>query len=169
MAMRLARDHCRFILVPFAPAATRFRSALPGVPRSCSKRCYPRVLIATETSRLTLEGGTHNSWAPPFDFLDKAFFPLVGKLGPCVSAQLECHGFFPAGGGRFHVIVDPVPQLRGLNLVDRGDDGDRRVIAIVSKLPIQIAQRELDTICRKIELAPDCALCLRSHRFAGAW
>ncbi|HEX3601216.1 MAG TPA: RNA 3'-terminal phosphate cyclase [Lacipirellulaceae bacterium] len=55
----------------------------------------PALLIAKESSRLTLEGGTHNPWAPPFDFLDKAFFPLVSRLGPCVTAQLECHGFFP--------------------------------------------------------------------------
>src|SRR5262245_40686878 len=33
----------------------------------------PALLLAKEPSRLTLEGGTHNPHAPPFDFLDRAF------------------------------------------------------------------------------------------------
>jgi RNA 3'-terminal phosphate cyclase (ATP) len=136
------------------PGSYTFSVGTAGSATLVLQTVLPALLITNETSRLTLEGGTHNSWAPPFDFLDKAFFPLVGRLGPCVSAQLECHGFFPAGGGRFHVIVDPVAQLRGLTLIDRGDDGDRRVIALVSKLPIQIAERELDTICRKTNWPP---------------
>jgi RNA 3'-terminal phosphate cyclase (ATP) len=136
------------------PGSYTFSVGTAGSATLVLQTVLPALLIAKETSRLTLEGGTHNCWAPPFDFLDKAFFPLVGRIGPCVSAQLECHGFFPAGGGRFHVIVDPVSQFRGLDLVDRGEDGDRRVIALVSKLPIQIGQREVDTICRKTNWPP---------------
>ncbi|HEX3601215.1 MAG TPA: RNA 3'-terminal phosphate cyclase, partial [Lacipirellulaceae bacterium] len=62
--------------------------------------------------------------------------------------------FFPAGGGRFHVIVDPAPQLRGLKLVERGEDGDRRVTALLSKLPVHIGEREVDTICKKTNWPP---------------
>jgi RNA 3'-terminal phosphate cyclase (ATP) len=115
----------------------------------------PALLIADKTSRLTLEGGTHNAWAPPFDFLDKAFFPIVNRMGPFVSAQLERHGFFPAGGGRFKVTVDPVPKLKGLTLLDRGEDGHRRVTALVSKLPTHIGQREVDTVAAKSNWAPN--------------
>jgi RNA 3'-terminal phosphate cyclase (ATP) len=136
------------------PGSYTFSVGTAGSATLVLQTVLPALLIANETSRLTLEGGTHNAWAPPFDFLVKAFFPLVGRLGPGVTAQLERHGFFPAGGGRFHVVVEPVPQLRGLTLMDRGDDGDRRVIALVSKLPIQIAERELDTICRKTNWPP---------------
>ena len=47
--------------------------------------------------------------APPFDFLDKAFLPLVYRMGPSVAAKLYLPGFYPAGGGRFSVTVKPAP------------------------------------------------------------
>ena len=31
----------------------------------------PALLLAPEASRVVLEGGTHNPYAPPFDFLDR--------------------------------------------------------------------------------------------------
>ena len=58
------------------------------------------LLLARESSRLTLEGGTHNPWAPPFDFLTRAFLPLVNRMGGRARASLIRPGFYPAGGGR---------------------------------------------------------------------
>ena len=39
----------------------------------------PALLVASGKSKLILEGGTHNPFAPPFDFLEKAFLPLVNR------------------------------------------------------------------------------------------
>ena len=60
----------------------------------------PPLMIATAPSRITLEGGTHNVHAPPFEFLQKTFLPLVNQTGMCVSLELERYGFYPPGGGR---------------------------------------------------------------------
>ena len=49
----------------------------------------PALLIAEGPTSLILEGGTHNTWAPPFDFLEKAFLPLVNRMGPHVEVELE--------------------------------------------------------------------------------
>ena len=114
----------------------------------------PALLIADGPSKITLEGGTHNPWAPPFDFLTKAFFPLVNRMGPRVSAQLERHGFYPAGGGRFTVTIEPAESLAGFDLLERGDDADRRVTALVACLPARIGQREVDTIAAKTNWPP---------------
>jgi RNA 3'-terminal phosphate cyclase (ATP) len=46
----------------------------------------PALWTADEPSRLTFEGGTHNPFAPPFDFLAKAFIPLINRMGPKVAA-----------------------------------------------------------------------------------
>lgn len=61
----------------------------------------PALLTADAPSKLTLEGGTHNPFAPPIDFLEKAFLPLVGRMGPRVSVSLERAGFYPAGAGEW--------------------------------------------------------------------
>src|SRR5262249_61786067 len=67
----------------------------------------PALLTAGGPSSLVLEGGTHNPSSPPFDFLAKAFLPIVHRMGPRVEAALERPGFYPAGGGPLPRPVTP--------------------------------------------------------------
>lgn len=103
----------------------------------------PPLMLADRPSRLILEGGTHNIYAPPFEFIARTYLPLINRMGPSVSARLVRHGFYPAGGGRIEVDVTPVPSLAKLDLVERG--ALRRVFgqAVVAALPDEIAEREL--------------------------
>ena len=82
----------------------------------------PALLLAREPSRLTLEGGTHNPYAPPFDFLARTFLPMLRRMGASVEASLETYGFYPAGGGRFTVDIEPCATLGRLSLLERGAD-----------------------------------------------
>ena len=88
--------------------------------------------------------------APPVDFLEKAYLPLVNRLGPKVELRLIRPGFYPAGGGEFTVRIQPARQLGRLELLDRGPIRARRVRAMVAHLPSHIAERE----CRTIAQAP---------------
>jgi RNA 3'-terminal phosphate cyclase (ATP) len=109
----------------------------------------PALLTAGGPSQLVLEGGTHNPLAPPFEFLARAYLPLVGRLGPQVQAVLERPGFYPAGGGRIRVEVQPAERLAGLELTDRGRIIDQHVRAVVANLPRHIAERECRTIAKE--------------------
>jgi RNA 3'-terminal phosphate cyclase (ATP) len=111
----------------------------------------PALVLAEDPSTLVLRGGTHNPWAPPFDFLAKTYLPLLNRMGPDVSATLEEYGFYPAGGGRFRVSVRPAAKLSGFDLLERGRPRFEQVRAIVSRLPRQIAEREIRTV--RAELA----------------
>jgi len=110
----------------------------------------PALLIAGTKSKVILEGGTHNPFAPPFDFLEKAFLPLVNRMGPRVTSELERPGFYPAGGGRMNVTVEPVDVLEQFDIPARGAVLARRAKAVVANLPISIAERELKLIARKM-------------------
>lgn len=110
----------------------------------------PALLTASAPSSLILEGGTHNPAAPPFDFLEKAFFPLVERMGPRVRAVLERPGFYPAGGGRMRVTVEPVAKLRPLQLNDRGELVARRLRAVVANLPLAIGRREVSVLAERL-------------------
>lgn len=105
----------------------------------------PALLNARARSELYLEGGTHNPLSPPFDFLARAFLPLVARAGPIVRATLERPGFFPAGGGRFRATIDPAP-LRGFDLLERGKVKSKIARALIASLPKTIAGRELGVI-----------------------
>lgn len=110
----------------------------------------PPLLIASGPSTLKLEGGTHNPFAPPFDFLAKAFLPIINRMGPRVTATLVRPGFYPAGGGEFHVSIQPVDRLLPLNLVERGAIKTKRAVARVAALQKNIAEREIDVIAEKL-------------------
>jgi RNA 3'-terminal phosphate cyclase (ATP) len=104
------------------------------------------LLTASGPSSITLEGGTHNPHAPPIDFLEKAFLPLVNRMGPAVHVALERAGFYPAGGGRFFVNVQPAEKLSPLRLLERGEIRRRLATAVVAALPGAIAKRELERV-----------------------
>jgi RNA 3'-terminal phosphate cyclase (ATP) len=111
----------------------------------------PALLIARESSRLTLEGGTHNPSAPPFDFLAKTFLPILRRMGASVEVRLETYGFYPAGGGRFVTTIEPCVKLGRLSLLDRGETRVH-ARAIVASLPETIAKRELSIVRERLGL-----------------
>lgn len=110
----------------------------------------PALLTAGQPSRLTLEGGTHNPFAPPFDFLQSAFLPLVNRQGPNVTATIERHGFYPAGGGKFTVQITPAAKLAPLELLERGALKARRARAVSSAVSPTVAERELRVLSEKL-------------------
>lgn len=111
----------------------------------------PPLLVADAPSRIEIVGGTHNPLAPPFDFLERAFVPALCALGADVRVAIERAGFYPAGGGKIACEIAPSPLCR-LELVQRG--ALRRVTAraLISKLPRHVAERELETVRRELEL-----------------
>lgn len=136
---------------PQAVSSGRFHFAI-GTAGSCTlvlQAVLPALLLADGPSEILLEGGTHNPFAPPFDFLDKAFLPLINRMGPEVTAVLERPGFFPAGGGRIRLAVDPVKRLAPLDLIQRGEIKEKKALAMVSNLSEKIARRELKVVANK--------------------
>ncbi len=109
----------------------------------------PALLLASGPSWLVLEGGTHNPLAPPFEFLSRSYLPLVNRMGPQVHAELERPGFYPAGGGRMVVSVEPAPRLAGFELLERGEVRRRQATALLSRLPRHVAERELAEVARQ--------------------
>jgi len=114
------------------------------------------LLFARAASTLTLEGGTHNPWAPPFDFLDRVFLPAINGIGGGVTASLVTPGFYPAGGGRFTASVKPAAGLERFMRLERGQIVKRRVKAVTANLPDHIAEREVKTAIRLLNWPEDC-------------
>jgi len=142
-----------FIFNPGPVKTGRFQFAI-GTAGSCTlvlQTVLPALLRADGPSELILEGGTHNPYAPPFDFLAKSFLPLLSRMGATVWALLERPGFYPAGGGRFQVGIGPAQNLKPIELLERGSIHHKLAHAVVSNLPISIAQRELKVISEELK------------------
>ena len=124
----------------------RFAVGTAGSGTLVFQTILPALITASGPSRLVIEGGTHNTHAPPFDFLAKTFLPLLRGLGPRVNVKLERYGFYPAGGGRFTAEIEPCPELRQVHFLERGEITHRRAVAVVANLARHIAQREVETV-----------------------
>jgi RNA 3'-terminal phosphate cyclase (ATP) len=114
----------------------------------------PPLLAAEGVSRVTVEGGTHNPLAPPFDFLERSFLRLLGRMGARVTARLERWGFYPAGGGRVQVDIEPAGRLLPLELLERGEIRQRAARAVVASLSRSIAERELACVREGLNFEP---------------
>ena len=112
------------------------------------------LLVADKPSRLVIEGGTHAMAAPPFEFLRKALLPVLQRMGPRLSITLERHGFYPRGGGRIVVDIDPAP-LRPVECIDRGAFQTGKAEALVAGIPFDIADRELRAARKVLASWPD--------------
>jgi RNA 3'-terminal phosphate cyclase (ATP) len=116
----------------------------------------PALLTAPGPSRLILEGGTHNPFAPSFDFLQKAFLPILARMGPEFRAEIDRPGFYPVGGGRFSISIRPTEKLEPIDLPERGSLRRQTARAVVARLPRHIAERELGVIRGKLGLEESC-------------
>jgi RNA 3'-terminal phosphate cyclase (ATP) len=137
------------------PGNYRFAVGTAGSATLVLQTVLPALLTAPAPSTLTLEGGTHNPLAPPFEFLEQSFLPLIQRLGPSAQLELKRPGFYPAGGGKFHVRVNPVKKLSRLELLERGSIRNRRAKVLISKLPEQVAERELAVLREQLKWKPD--------------
>lgn len=145
----------------FEPGAIRggdfsFQVGTAGSTSLVAQTVLPALMLADEPSTLTLVGGTHNPWAPPFDFLQRAFLPQLAKAGPQVTATLQAYGFYPGGGGQLTLEVTPAKILSGFDLLDRGSKPQPKVIAVVAGIPKSVGDRECDTIRRKMSWSQKC-------------
>ena len=137
------------------PGSYTFSVGTAGSATLVLQTVLPALLTAPAKTTLTLEGGTHNAWAPPYDFLNRSFLPVLARMGGRLRIRLERRGFYPAGGGRVSVDIDPVPKLEPLSLLERGKLLSRRATAVVSRLSPEIARRELKVLERELSLQPN--------------
>lgn len=114
------------------------------------------LMLADGPSKVVIEGGTHASFAPPFEFTAKTLLPLLSRMGPKVSATLERHGFYPRGGGRIVVEFEP-SGLSPVDMIDRGELVATSAEALVTGVPFDVADRELKAARKVLTTWPEDA------------
>lgn len=98
--------------------------------------------FAPAASRVTVIGGTHVPWSPSFHYLAEHWLHYLRYCGYPIRAALERPGFYPKGGGRVGVELDPAAKLRPLSLVERGQLQRVHGLSMVANLDISIAERQ---------------------------
>jgi RNA 3'-terminal phosphate cyclase (ATP) len=104
------------------------------------------LLYAQQPSTIRIMGGTHNTMAPPVQFLQRVWLPLLARMGAQVHIALKRYGFYPAGGGEVVATVSPCAQLRQFALMERGRFIAAHADAFVAGLSANVGMRELARI-----------------------
>jgi len=135
--------------VPGTVRAGDYRFVVPGAG-SCMlvlQTVLPPLLLAGAPSRVHLGGGTHNPMAPPFHFMERAFAPLVRRLGAELQLALHRCGFYPAGGGEAEAVIVPAAgALQPFDLLMRGEAGARHAECLAPGIARHVMTRELETL-----------------------
>jgi RNA 3'-terminal phosphate cyclase (ATP) len=147
---RVGATEFSFIPGEVMPGQYTFSIGTAGSTTLVMQALLPPLMLASQPSVLTIEGGTHNLHAPPFEFLQKTFLPLVNLTGPRVSLELERYGFYPPGGGSINVLIEPTGERTRLSIQERGEIHHQSARALVVRLPPHIAERELAVIADEL-------------------
>ncbi len=102
------------------------------------------LIFAKNKSFLSLKGGTHVPFSPPFHYISQVFIPILHKLGIEVKAKIESYGFYPKGGGKVIVEIKPAEVIKSTNFLERGKIKGVHGFSGVGNLPLSIAERQRD-------------------------
>jgi RNA 3'-terminal phosphate cyclase (ATP) len=156
-----SRDSTDLIFEPGQVSAGKYHFAIgtAGATGLVLHTVYlPLALRGAAPSELVLEGGTHVPASPCFHFLDTTWRAYMNLLGIEVRLRLNRPGFYPRGGGRVDVTVQPCDKICGLKLLERGSLVSVTGISAVASLPIDIARRQARRAANRLRntgLRPD--------------
>ena len=146
--------------VTFEPGAIlggsyTFAIGTAGATTLVFQTVMPALLHADTASKIEFQGGTHNPFAPTFNYLERVFCPLLARMGAEVALRLRKPGFYPAGGGAWEAVIAPA-KLRPIKIEDAGARVSQSLRADVSVLPYLIAEREVATALQLLDWPAEC-------------
>ena len=110
----------------------------------------PALLFTAKRSSVSLSGGTHVPFSPPFHFLAGVFVPFLERLGVRVQLSIESYGFYPKGGGRIRAEIFPGDRINPLDLMKRKEVSRVTGLSGVGGLPLSIAARQQNAALAKV-------------------
>jgi len=133
-----------FQATPVHSGDFRFDIGSAGSASLVIQTLLPALFLANKPSTVTVTGGTHNPLASPFDFLSETFLPAIKTAGFQGECKLLKHGFFPAGGGKIILHVQPWQKQSNqtINLCDSDQEFRINARIYTAKLPTRIAHHQ---------------------------
>jgi RNA 3'-terminal phosphate cyclase (ATP) len=122
----------------------RFDIGSAGSASLVIQTVLPVLFFADKPSTVAVTGGTHNAWAPPYDFIKDSFLPAIAGAGFNADCRLTRYGFFPAGGGEIDFEIQPKQDewSGGIDLCEAIVNPKISARIYTSKLPIHIADKQ---------------------------
>lgn len=101
--------------------------------------------------RIDITGGTNVMWAPPIDSYSMVLFPLMKKMGIDAKVDILERGFYPIGGGRVVLEVQPIGKIKPLVLDKLGRLERVRGLCFMQHLSDRVSQEMMESCRRAFE------------------
>jgi RNA 3'-terminal phosphate cyclase (ATP) len=76
--------------------------------------CILPSLFADKKVDISITGGTDVKWAPPWDYFHHVFLSHLQNMNVNIQGHLIRRGYYPRGGGKVTVAIDPVDTFSPL-------------------------------------------------------
>ena len=100
---------------------------------------------------VTVRGGTHVPMAPPADYVEAVYRPILQQMGADVSFKMTRAGFFPKGGGDIELRCGEGRLTAPIDRTDRGRMQRLRLFIVTCQLPEHVATRGVDTLMKDLK------------------
>jgi RNA 3'-terminal phosphate cyclase (ATP) len=101
---------------------------------------YPLALAGG--AHLSLHGGTHVTFSPSFDYLQRVWLPMMRLYGFDAWLHLDVAGFFPQGGGHLRAEIAGVTKGDAPLHFPIASVSQVEVLSTLGGLPLDIATRQ---------------------------
>jgi len=148
-----------FIPQEIRPGDYEFRIETAGSITLLLQAIFLPLCLAQGDSTLTLVGGTHVPWSPPFHYFSQIFLPTLKPMKVSAEAMIEKWGFYPKGGGRVQLKINRIDELKPISLVERGPLRKINGFSAIANLPKHVAERQreqaLKRVRRELKIDPE--------------
>jgi len=127
---------------PVTPGDYHFNIGTAGSTALVLHTVYLPLALSGGPTTVVLEGGTHNDKAPCYHFLQTTWRAYMTKLGLNVTLEMERPGFYPRGGGRLVVRIEPWTTRKPLTLTAAASQMSATVLSMTAGLPEHVAKRQ---------------------------
>ncbi|MFB6354260.1 MAG: RNA 3'-terminal phosphate cyclase [Halobacteriales archaeon] len=135
----LGADDLTFVPGRIKPADQAVDIGTAGSVTLLFDTVLPLATVVGSAFQVAATGGTDVKWAPPVAYLDRVKLALLGRFGLAAALDLERTGFYPAGGGRATLRLEP-STVAPIRLDERGS---LEQVEVYSKASAGLADAEV--------------------------
>ena len=107
----------------------------------------PAISLSGSALDLELIGGTDVPWSPTCDYFSTVFSDSLRMLGVVFTLDVLRRGYYPNGGGKVRVHIEPCKKVAAVKLDVRTEDPPISVVSRAGMLPERVA-RAAARFCR---------------------
>jgi RNA 3'-terminal phosphate cyclase (ATP) len=90
------------------PGKYSFSIGTAGAATLVLQTALPPLSNVEGESSVSVSGGTHVPWSPPYHYFREVFLPTIDRLGYRIQTSLTSWGWYPKGGGEIQAVIRKV-------------------------------------------------------------